>query len=110
MSPPFLIDSAQIVGLFMETLLYGVYLVTLGQCLHALLWSPAEHRFRAKNKIHWPMLVAAILMFTFATLDVAFGLRHNLDAFVYYTGPGGAKEELENISYWVNVMKVCRRW
>ncbi|KAJ7931732.1 hypothetical protein B0H13DRAFT_2524736 [Mycena leptocephala] len=107
MSPPFLIDSAQIVGLFMETLLYGVYLVTLGQCLHALLWSPAEHRFRAKNKIHWPMLVAAILMFTFATLDVAFGLRHNLDAFVYYTGPGGAKEELENISYWVNVMKTA---
>jgi len=46
-------------------------------------------------------------MFTFATLDVAFGLRHNLDAFVYYTGPGGAKEEFENISYWVNVMKTA---
>ncbi|KAJ7431323.1 hypothetical protein FB451DRAFT_1157165 [Mycena latifolia] len=105
MAPPFLIDSAQIVGLFMETLLYGVYLVTLVPCLYALLWSPADHHF--KNRIHWSMLTAAILMFTFATLDVTFGLRHNLDAFVYYTGPGGAKEELENISYWVNVMKTA---
>ncbi|KAJ7647039.1 hypothetical protein FB45DRAFT_186973 [Roridomyces roridus] len=101
MAPPFLIDSAQIVGLFMETLLYGVYLVTLAQCLRALLWSPADHCF--KKVIHWHMLAAAMLMFTFATLDVAFGLRHNLDAFVYYTGPGGAKEEFENISYWVQV-------
>ncbi|KAJ6544707.1 hypothetical protein B0H10DRAFT_2133542 [Mycena sp. CBHHK59/15] len=105
MAPPFLIDSAQIVGLFMETLLYGVFLVTLVQCLYALLWSPVEHHF--KKHFHWPMLVAAILMFTFATLDVAFGLRHNLDAFVYYKGPGGATEELENISYWVNVMKTA---
>lgn len=36
---------------------------------------------------------------------MAFGLRHNLDAFVYYTGPGGATAEFGDISYWVNVMK-----
>ena len=36
---------------------------------------------------------------------MAFGLRHNLDAFVFYTGPGGATAEFGDISYWVNVMK-----
>ena len=38
---------------------------------------------------------------------VAFGLRHILDAFVFYKGPGGAATELGNISYWVNVMKAA---
>ena len=36
---------------------------------------------------------------------MAFGLRHNLDAFVFYAGPGGPTAELSDISYWVNVMK-----
>ena len=45
-------------------------------------------------------------MFAFATMDVAFGLRHNLDAFIFYKGAGGPDAEFEDISYWVNVMKV----
>ncbi|EGO28970.1 hypothetical protein SERLADRAFT_353852, partial [Serpula lacrymans var. lacrymans S7.9] len=89
----------------MECILYGIYLVTLVQCLRALLWSDSNHAFKSRNKINWPMLVVAILLCTFATLDVAFGLRHNLVAFVYYTGQGGATAEFEDISYWVNVMK-----
>ena len=36
---------------------------------------------------------------------VAFGLRHNLDAYIFFKGSGGAAEEFEDISYWVNVMK-----
>lgn len=51
------------------------------------------------------MLVAAILMAIFGTLNVAFALRFNLDAFVWYKGPGGPTGKFENISYWVNVMK-----
>ena len=49
--------------------------------------------------------VVTMLLFVFATSDVAFGLRHMLDAFVYYKGSGGPMEELSDISYWVNVMK-----
>lgn len=70
------------------------------------------------------MLVVALLMFMFGTFDgahttcfrpsssvlrghflVAFGLRHNLDAFIYYHGTGGAAEEFQDIGYWVNIMK-----
>ncbi len=37
--------------------------------------------------------------------SVAFGLRHNLDAFIFYHGEGGAAKEFSDISYWVNIMK-----
>jgi len=50
------------------------------------------------------MLVASLLMFIFASLDVAFGLRHNIEAFVYFQG--GAIEDFERLSNWVNVMKM----
>ncbi|KIP05679.1 hypothetical protein PHLGIDRAFT_119583, partial [Phlebiopsis gigantea 11061_1 CR5-6] len=95
----FPVAEAQIVALFMEAVAYGLYLVTLGLCVRALFWG------RRRERRNWPLVVVAALMALFATLDVAFGLRHNLDAFIFYTGPGGADAEFEDISYWVNVMK-----
>jgi len=100
----FPVTEAQIVALFMESVFYGIYLVSLFYCMRALLWSQVNRKM--KNDINWPMLVVTLLLATFATLDVAFGLRHVLDAFIFYKGPGGAATELEDISYWVNVMKV----
>ena len=50
------------------------------------------------------MVIASVLMFMFASLDVAFGLRHNIEAFVFFQG--GAIAEFEDLSYWVNVMKM----
>ncbi|TFY75551.1 hypothetical protein EWM64_g8460 [Hericium alpestre] len=96
----FPIDVAQIVALFLESLFYGFYLVTFGMCMYALLSLGRKNGYR-----RWPLIVVALLLFTFATLDVAFLLRHVLDAFIWYKGPGGAIGELSNISYWVNVMK-----
>ena len=55
--------------------------------------------------IKWNMVLVSLAMFVFATLDVVFGLLHNLDAFVYYTGAGGAVAEFSLVSNWVNVMK-----
>ncbi|KAM5545854.1 hypothetical protein V8D89_000892 [Ganoderma adspersum] len=51
-------------------------------------------------------LVVALLLFVFATLDVALLLRHVLVAFIWYQGPGGAVAEFSDISYWVNAMKM----
>lgn len=98
----FPVDEAHIVALFMEAVTYGVYLVTLGMCLRALFWGNTGR----KKRYNWPLIVVALLMFVFSTFDVALGLRHNLDAFIYYKGPGGPIEEFKDISYWVNVMKV----
>jgi hypothetical protein len=98
----FPIDEAQIVALFMEAVTYGIYLVTLGLCIRALFWGSTGR----KDRYNWPLIIVAGLMCVFATFDVAFGLRHNLDAFIFYKGSGGPDAEFEDISYWVNVMKV----
>ncbi|KAF8151529.1 hypothetical protein B0H34DRAFT_728007 [Crassisporium funariophilum] len=98
----FPIDAAQVVGLFMESVFYGIFLVTFFACLRVLLW--LEGGFKPVHSINKKMLVAALLMFTFASLDVAFHLRHNLDAFVHYDGD--PIDEFAKTSYWVNVMKM----
>lgn len=99
----FEVAEAQIVALFMESITYGMYLVTLVICARALFFDAQG----IKRILNWPMIVVMTLMAIFATLDVALGLRHNLEAFIYYSGPGGPAAEFDNISYWVNVMKVC---
>jgi hypothetical protein len=98
----FPIDEAQIVALFMEAVAYGIYLVTLGLCVKALFWGSTGQ----KDRYNWPLVAVAGLMCVFATSDLAFRLLHNLDAFIFYKGPGGPDVEFEDISYWVNVMKV----
>lgn len=98
----FPVDEAQLVALFMEAVAYGIYLVTLGICARALFWD----RLGFRHAVNWPMVAVVLAMAIFATIDVALGLRHNLDAFIFYSGPGGADGEFDNISNWVNVMKV----
>ncbi|KAH8105363.1 hypothetical protein BXZ70DRAFT_520696 [Cristinia sonorae] len=106
MADNFPIDVAQIVALFLESVFYGIYLVTFGLCVNVLLFSKhTRPGGRRKHRFLSPFFLVALLLFIIATLDEALLLRHVLDAFVWYKGPGGAKEEFADISYWVNVMK-----
>ena len=98
----FPVDEAEIVAMFAGCVSYGIYLVTFGMCIHALFWGPTGR----KERYNWSLVAVAAGMFIFATLDIAFALRHNLDAFIFYQGPGGPTAEFEDISDWVNVMKV----
>lgn len=104
----FPVDEAQTVALFMESVVYGIYLVTLGICVRVLFWGRAG--VHTRHTINWPMVVVVALMAVFATLDVALGLRHILEAFIFYSGPGGPDAEFDDISNWVNVMKVIFVW
>ncbi|KAF9061677.1 hypothetical protein BDP27DRAFT_1234871 [Rhodocollybia butyracea] len=104
MAVPFDVTAAQLVAQFLECITYGIYLVTLAQCLYALLFE-RSHEFRLKKKINWTMLVVTLLLCVFATIDVAIGLRHNLVAFVYFQGPGGPIAVFSDISNWINIMK-----
>ena len=78
----------------------GLYLVSFGMCMYIMLV-----KSRSKNRQRIIFLIVALLLFTFATLDVALLLRHVLDAFIWYHGPGGPNGEFSDISYWVNAMK-----
>jgi hypothetical protein len=101
----FPITEAQIVALFMESVFWGIYLVTFFLSLRSLLFTNNFER-RRFSTINWPMVVVVFAMCSFATLDVAVGLLHNIQAFVLYKGAGGAAEEFSNISDWVNITKV----
>ncbi|KAH6905140.1 hypothetical protein BKA70DRAFT_1431226 [Coprinopsis sp. MPI-PUGE-AT-0042] len=107
----FPIDAAQIVGVFMEAVFYGangdprIYLVTFVNCLKTLLW--IDGGFKPLHQLHHKMLVAALLMFVFGSLDVAFHLRHNLDAFVGAPNPQAVLDHFNDTSNWINVMKMA---
>ncbi|KAI0346624.1 hypothetical protein BDW22DRAFT_1426064 [Trametopsis cervina] len=88
--------EAQMVALFMECIAYGIYLVTLWLAVQVLFWDQTGRR----REVHWPVTITACLMATISTLDVALGLKHNMDAFLFYKGPGGPDQEFEDISYW----------
>lgn len=70
-------------------------------CMYTMVIK-SRHRQGKRNLF----LIVSLLFFVFATLDVALLLRHVLDAFIWYQGPGGAIAEFSNISYWVNAMKM----
>lgn len=98
----FSIIEAEIVGLFLETLFYGFFLVTFFSCLRALLFT-GEGGLKRSNDIKWPMVVVTILLAIFGSLDVFFGLVHNLQAFVY--SPNGAESVFTEASDWITIMK-----
>ena len=51
------------------------------------------------------MVAASVLMFTFASLDVAFHLRHNLEAFIWFDGD--PIDDFEKTSAWLNVIAMA---
>jgi len=98
------ITEAQLIGLFIEAILFGIHLITLGFCLHTLFTS--GRRWRRRDEVHWGMLTVSLALFGVAAFDIALGFYHDLKAFVFYTGEGGAIAEFTDISDWINITKV----
>ncbi|TFK21684.1 hypothetical protein FA15DRAFT_672304 [Coprinopsis marcescibilis] len=101
----FPIDAAQIVGMFMESVFFGVYLVTFVRCVKVLFWR--DGAFKPWHRMHHKMIVAAFLMCIFASLDVAFHLRHILEVFVGVQDSKSVIDAFNDTSYWINVMKMA---
>jgi len=80
----------------------GIFLVSFFACIKVLLW--VDRWFKPFHTVNFKMLSAALIMFTLASLDVAFHLRHNLEAFVIYEGD--PIEEFERTGYWLSVGKM----
>ncbi|KAH9836692.1 uncharacterized protein C8Q71DRAFT_54513 [Rhodofomes roseus] len=95
------IAEAQLTALFMQSIAYGVHVVTFAMCMYAWFWR--HRRLRASNG--WPWMAVAVVLFILGTTDVCFNFYHNIVAFVLFTGPGGAESVFEDISNWVNVMR-----
>jgi hypothetical protein len=83
-----------------HTVFLGILLVSFFSCMRALLWS--NGRFKPFRLMNIKMLIASLLMFIIASLDVTFHLRHNLEAFIWYNGP--AIEDFNKTASWINVV------
>jgi hypothetical protein len=99
------VSAAQMIGIWLETLLLGANLVSFGFAVRAFLWT-ARGDLRGRSDINWFLFGMGISLCAVSVIDCCMGLKHNMDAFVYYDGPGGSDEHFHNISNWVNVAKV----
>lgn len=98
------IDEAVLVGLFCESILYGVFMATFAETLRALVWKSGS--FQAGKNVRRAFLVVTWAFCIITTFDLVISLIHALDAFIHYDGPGGAKQYFSNLPYWINVTKV----
>lgn len=88
----------------------GINLVTFFACIHDLLISSYQNQslhtivLKPRKEIHINMLFGALCLLSFATLDLAAGIRLNLRVFLSLRG--NTVEDFGDISYWVNVLKM----
>lgn len=94
------IAEAQVLLLFLASLAYGVYLVTLALCVRTFA---AGARARGR----WLLVAATALMVVCITMSVGIWVREHLRAFVWYTGPGGPEQAFAEVSTATVVLSVC---
>ena len=68
------------------------------------MWSSADERFKSRDKINFTMLLPALLMFFFATMEVSLAVRQNIEAFILLGGD--VIEEFKHTSRWVIYMRM----
>ncbi|KAH9913022.1 uncharacterized protein B0H18DRAFT_1216689 [Fomitopsis serialis] len=95
------IAEAQLVALFMQSVTYGVHMVTFAICIYTW-FSRSSSSWTSASRI-W--LSVAIAFFVIGTCDVSFNLYHNLMAFVLPTASSGANTVFDQASNWVNVIR-----
>ncbi|KAJ3553802.1 hypothetical protein NM688_g3424 [Phlebia brevispora] len=101
------IEEASLIGLFMETLGYGITLVSSGYCLRLLLCQTGRIVLKPTHEIRWWAVNVVIVMTTIHTLDLAVNLRQNLRAFVWANGlgPNIAAAIFNDKAGWPNIMR-----
>lgn len=81
------IDIAQLAGLFLESILYGVYLITIGQVFSRILrGAPLSERKFSKtpfSKVHLPTLLVALLLWVNGTLNLGLALHRTILQHIY---------------------------
>ncbi|KAF7356027.1 Carboxylic ester hydrolase [Mycena venus] len=80
---------AELLGPIFGAMMYGIHIVTFGVALRKLLTTQSG-RWKRGSEIKWIMVVVSCLLFIIATLDLVMAIITIVQAFVLYTGPGGA--------------------
>ncbi|KAJ6461120.1 hypothetical protein DFH09DRAFT_1011862, partial [Mycena vulgaris] len=90
---------AELIGPIFGEMMYGIHIVTFGVALHRLLTTQSG-RWKRRAEIKWIMVVVSCLLFVIATLDLVVAIITIVQAFVLYTGPGGAEHIFTHSAGW----------
>ncbi|KAJ3976187.1 hypothetical protein EV361DRAFT_958906 [Lentinula raphanica] len=101
------ISEAQLLGLFLASVFWGILVITFVQVMKCFLWDTEHGGLKPVSKINWPMLIIALILMAVSTFDVSLGLMHCIEAFIFYTGPGGSAARFTGLNDWVNILKTC---
>ncbi|KAF7344907.1 Carboxylic ester hydrolase [Mycena venus] len=99
------LPAAELIAQTFACVLYGIYLVTLGIAGRLLLTTDSGRRWRRRSEIKWVMVVVSGLLFVNSTLDLVVATITLVQAFVLYTGPGGATHIFTHGSGWQTMIK-----
>ncbi|KAJ6530076.1 hypothetical protein DFH09DRAFT_152375 [Mycena vulgaris] len=102
------LPAAEIFANFLSSVLYGIYLVTLGITGRVLLTSTESGRWKRRSEINWLTVCICTVLFVNVTLDLSLAVALSVEAFVSYTGPGGANHVFMHASGWQTFTKgIC---
>ncbi|KAF9484175.1 hypothetical protein BDN70DRAFT_989801 [Pholiota conissans] len=95
-------DTAQLVGLFVESIFYGIYLVTFGYCLQALFRKP--YGWKHSSEINFASVFVALSLFFVGTINLALAFYRIQDVqqFAFNTTASVAEYVGQP---WVNIVK-----
>ena len=68
----------EIISLFVQSIMYGLYAATLLHCLRWLVVEDGGWSFRPWSKINWRMLAPTMLVFAFSTASIAISVLMNI--------------------------------
>jgi len=90
-----------LVAVFLQSILYGIYLVTCGNCASAL--TRVNGRWRNRREIQWPFLLAGTFLLINSTVIVCIGFYRCLELLAF--NPEGLADRAQS-TYWLNIFKV----
>ncbi|KAJ6544419.1 hypothetical protein B0H19DRAFT_956623 [Mycena capillaripes] len=99
----FPLTDAESYGEFLESIFYGIYLVSCGFCIQTLFTT--QGRLKRLSELNWSMVIVVFLLFGIATVDAVLQFTRNLHTFQIANGPGEATADFSAISDPVNVVK-----
>jgi hypothetical protein len=100
--------ASQLLAQLLESIFWGIYVVTLGFCLKALLRT--QNRWKRPAEVSKSMLLVAILTGCVATFDLCLTFLMSLNTFVFSDGPEGLALDNTVGGGWVDFMGVRSPW
>lgn len=98
--------EAQIPALMVESVFYGVYLITFFVCLQRLLWDSAIGWKPLRRRTNVSMLFIIFLLFASSSMSLSLTFVRNMNLFIYSPAPDEDIEIGQPAQASLNILKV----